>query len=344
MFEVVVTACLLTASDTCRAMLVPGLETMTKNECEVRLSEAVIPNFANLTVSKPSCQSVGKKGNFQEIAAGVFAHRGAVADVSPENYGDISNTGFVIGEASVAVIDTGGSRMVAEEMYRAIRSNTDLPISHVILTHMHPDHVLGAGFFRHLGSEIVAHEKMGAAFTDRTESYLTSFIDLMGAGAMIGTETVLPDTPISGAQDIDLGGRVLELRSWQTSHTTNDLTVFDPTSGVLFTGDLVFHEHTPALDGSVRGWVRVLEELRGIPAKVIVPGHGGPVLGWPDGAQDLSRYLQVLSRDTKRAIDAGESLSSAVETIAVSEEENWLLFELYNARNATVAYTEIEWE
>ena len=76
----------------------------------------------------------------------------------------------------------------------------------------------------------------------------------------------------------------------------------------------------------------------------IVPGHGGPVLAWPDGGADQVRYLSVLERDTRAAIDAGTRMGEAVEQIAQSEAGNWDLFQAYNPRNATVAFTELEWE
>ncbi|MEP2028265.1 MAG: quinoprotein relay system zinc metallohydrolase 2 [Paracoccaceae bacterium] len=344
MFEAIATFCLLAAPDICRDVLLPGYEAQTQATCEAKL-EGHQPELADSTpVSQPRCQMVGPIGRFEEISGGVYAHLGAISDAAPENYGDVANIGFIVGETSVAVIDTGGTRKVAEEIYRAIRARTDLPVSHVILTHMHPDHVLGAALFAQIGATVVGHEKLGSALTDRAETYLTNFGELIGQDQFVGTTVVLPDMTVSETPSIDLGGRVIELQSWQTSHTTNDLTVLDPTSGVMFTGDLVFHQHAPALDGSVRGWVEVLDIMKGLPVKRIVPGHGGPVLDWPGGAKDLSRYLHVLTMDTEKALNAGRSLSTAAETIATSEAENWELFELFNARNATVAFTELEWE
>ena len=343
MFEAIATVCLLASPDICRDVLIPGHEHKDQAVCEASIA-GPLPDFGAVVVQELTCKPLGLIGKFEEVSDGVFAHRGIISDAATENFGDVSNAGFIVGTASIAVIDTGGSRKAGEAIYRAIRQQSDLPIKDVILTHMHPDHVLGASVFADSGAQIIGHSKLTAALQDRAETYLTNFGELIGAEQFIGTSVVLPDLSIEDSLEIDLGGRVVQLRSWQTSHTTNDVTVFDPDSGVMFTGDLVFHEHTPALDGSVRGWVTVLEDMRSLPVRQIVPGHGGPVLDWPDGLEDQSRYLDVLIRDTKEALDRGDSLRTAAETIGKDEAPYWQLFELFNARNATVAFTELEWE
>jgi quinoprotein relay system zinc metallohydrolase 2 len=348
MFELVVTLCLLAAPDTCRDVLLPGFEAHSAKACADALAARPVDVAALFPDSRAQgdarCQPSGSVAEVREVASGVFVFTGAISDATPENQGGVSNAGFVIGSDRVAVIDSGGSRQMGEELWRALRARTDLPVSHVILTHMHPDHVLGASVFAETGARVVGHEKLGAALADRRDSYMAGFGRLVGDAEFIGTKVVLPDLSVPDRLDIDLGGRILGLRSWRVAHSTNDITVFDPVGGVMFTGDLVFHDHAPALDGSVRGWVSVLTELKKMGVDGIVPGHGGPVLDWPSGAQDLDRYLAVLIDDTRAAIDRGDALSTAADVIAASEAGNWQLFDLFNARNATVAYTELEWD
>ena len=86
-----------------------------------------------------------------------------------------------------------------------------------------------------------------------------------------------------------------------------------------------------------------LAELEGQGTHV-VPGHGDPLLPWPEGGTALKRYLDTLARETRAAIDAGERLGEAVKHIAESERDAWELFDAYNPRNATLAFTELEWE
>ncbi len=343
MFEIVVTACLALASDgadgACRDMLLAGHETPDRATCEAQL-----PGLSD-SYDAPRCVPAGPALDMTEVAPGVFAHLGQIEEPGPGNGGDVANLGFVVGRDSVAVIDTGSTRAVGEALWRAIRRQTDKPVSHVILTHMHPDHVLGADAFATTGARLVGHAALPRALADRQENYIESLTRLVGPD-FAGTTapdtdlTVPPDAPMQ----IDLGDRVLTLRAWPMAHTGTDLTVLDQATGTLFTGDLVFHTHTPALDGSVLGWIDVLDSLMATDAARIVPGHGGPVLDWPGGADDQMRYLQVLRDDTRAAVAAGTRLGDAVDTIAAGEAGKWQLFEAYNPRNATVAFTELEWE
>ena len=100
----------------------------------------------------------------------------------------------------------------------------------------------------------------------------------------------------------------------------------------------------PTLDGALRGWQKVLAQFSGREVAKLMPGHGRAVLNWPESATPLARSLDTLAPDTRQAIRDGASLGDAVPGIAAEEAPNWEFFEAYNARNATVAHTELEWE
>lgn len=345
MFEIVVTLCLMAEPDICRPQLAPGLEAGTRAECEAVLSGDTIRYQVTvadgLLLRERHCQKMADGLELTEIADNVFVHLGRIAEADPANHGDVSNIGVIIGETSIAVIDTGGSRAVGEALYRAIRRRSSLPISHVILTHVHPDHIFGASIFAETGAKVVGHPGLPRALLDREQSYLTGFGDLIGKRGFLGTS---PARPEPAPQEIDLGGRVLTLNVWPAAHTTTDLTVLDSATGTLFAGDLVFHQHMPALDGSLTGWLHVLDLLPDLKPSGVVPGHGGPVLTMEEALTPMRRYLGVLEADTRQALENGERLGEAVNHVAQSEADAWELFELFNTRNATEAYTELEWE
>ncbi|SFR00111.1 quinoprotein relay system zinc metallohydrolase 2 [Poseidonocella sedimentorum] len=345
MFETLLTLCLAGAPEVCREALIPGPVHAAESVCVAALDEARAPSAPGLVPRGPPFCAEGAPGlAVRQIAPGVYVHRGEIAEPDAANRGDVANLGFVVGARSIAVIDSGTTAAVGEDLWRALREVSDLPVSHLILTHIHPDHALGAAVFADAGAEILGHARHDRAMADRVENYLQSLRNTLGPGALIGTRAVGLSRAIDGADEIDLGGRVLALRAWPPSHTGTDLTVLDRQTGTLFAGDLVFDGHTPALDGSLRGWLAVMEELMAEGFARVVPGHGGPVLDWPDGGTAQFRYLERLAGDTRAAIAEGQRIGEAVETIGQSEARHWALFDAYNTRNATVAFTELEWE
>jgi len=241
------------------------------------------------------------------------------------------------------VIDTGGSVREGRQLLAAVRARTDKPIRYVINTHGHPDHVFGNAAFAGDGTVFVGHRNLPRMLAARGQFYLDAFGRAMGRDLIDEVRIISPTLLVEDTLTLDLGARTLTLQAWSAAHTDNDLSVFDEKTGTLFAGDLVFVTHTPVLDGSLRGWLRAIEELGRLPARRVIPGHGA-VSDWPAGLADQRRYLQTLSTDIHAMIAKGAPISAAGASAAASERSKWQLFEDYNARNATAAFSEIEWE
>jgi quinoprotein relay system zinc metallohydrolase 2 len=278
-----------------------------------------------------------------EVATGIFVHSGAIALMSRENEGDIANVGFIVGDDAVAVIDTGGSVREGEALLATVRARTQKPIRYVINTHGHPDHVFGNAAFAAGDTTFVGHSRLPQALATRGPYYLDNFRRIMGSELIDPVKIIAPTLLVSGTMTLDLGSRRLTLRAWRAGHSDSDVTLYDETTKTLFAGDLVFLRHIPVMDGSIRGWLDTLKELETIPAQRVVPGHG-PVSEWPAALVDERRYLSTLLSDVRALNKNGDPIRAAADKAAAAERPRWELFDDYNARNATAAFSEIEWE
>ncbi len=283
-------------------------------------------------------------GNFLEsLGDGIYVHHGQHLDIDTGYQGDICNISVIVGSKGVAVIDTGGSYKVGKQVRDAIRKVTPLPVLYVINTHVHPDHVFGNAAFSEDKPQYVGHEKLANALLNRKEQYDKLNVKLLGEDAK-GSETIVPTIAVKDGLELDLGDRKLTLKAYPIAHTHTDLTVTDSKTQTLFTGDLLFIERTPVLEGDIKGLIAVLDTLKNQNTKQVVPGHGPITKDGVAAFGNAQRYLNLLLTDVRAAIKSGKSMEQAMETAAAGEKDKWVLFDVANRRNVNTIYPQLEWE
>lgn len=283
--------------------------------------------------------------SLEDMGNGVYVHHGVHEDMSEGYHADICNVSFIVGSKGIAVIDTGGSLKTGQALHDAIRSISNLPILYVINTHVHPDHIFGNAAFVQDKATFVGHVKLPDAMERRRETYMRINQQWLG-DAFAGSEMVKPSVLVKDSLLLDLGDRTLKLTAYPTAHTNTDLTVFDSKSSTLWTGDLLFVERTPSIDGDIKGWLNVIDELKTNEAQYAIPGHSNQLkdANWKAQLNNEERYLWTLLNDVRTSIKKGEVMEKAMGSAAASERSYWQLFDIVNRRNVNTIYPSLEWE
>jgi len=288
-------------------------------------------------------EAEGEGLHVDEPAPGVYVHRGAQLPLDAPGHDDIANIGFIIGSRCVAVIDTGGSVRIGLALRAAVRRRTSLPVCYVINTHVHVDHVLGNEAFKDDRPSFVGHAALAQAIVRSRPYFLKEYAQDLDVPAA-PEQVIGPDRLVATELTLDLGNRPLTLHAWPTAHTDCDLTVYDRKTSTLWTGDLLFIERLPALDGSLVGWIAAIDRLAAQRVKLAIPGHGPPTTEPKEPLARERSYLEALLQGVRRELAAGESLQDAMLHVGGDERSGWLLWDEVHPRNVARAYEELEWE
>lgn len=239
----------------------------------------------------------------QKIAADTYALIGKRENFSFDNHGNICNTGFIVTDDGVVVIDTGPSRLYGEAMRAAIGEVTDKPVVQVYITHAHPDHFLGNNAFTDV--PIAALPGTIDAIRSIGSDLASNLYNLVGA-AMRGTSAVAPTATVEPGQTVTFGNHELQLIG-ASGHTAADLMVLDRKTGVLFAGDIAFYQRAPTTPtADLDAWQATLARAGEAGFEVLVPGHG-PVTHDDAPLRQTGAYLEWLRSRFRAAAADGES-------------------------------------
>ena len=307
---------------------------------------------------------------WREVGDGVYLHMRDDPFAGPVD----GNSVVIVNDEDVVVIDTHINPAVARAVAAKIKSLTDNPVSHIINTHWHDDHVNGNQTFIDAfpGAKIVAHpytaEKLGAEWRafedDRMAAYETVTVERLNgyaasieesdpdraigvrvyAGYVAALKSELPemklaypDIEVDGQMIFDRGARTILVQWIGAGNTEGDLSVWLPEEKILITGDIVVAPVPYAFDSPMKVWRKTLERLAGYDAKTIIPGHGAPM---EDASyiNQLSTLIDETLAAVKKAKDEGVAYDDLASAVDLSTQEKTFAGEDPVAVNAWNSY------
>jgi glyoxylase-like metal-dependent hydrolase (beta-lactamase superfamily II) len=265
-----------------------------------------------------------KKISFTEIGKGLWAF---TAEGDP-------NTGVIIGDDSVMVVDAQATPRLAHKVVEKIRSVTDKPIKYVVLSHYHAVRVLGASAYG--ASEIIASEKCRAMVSERGkedwDSEFGRFPRLFQGHESIPGLT-WPTQTFTTRMTVYLGKRRVDLIHLGRAHTAGDIVAFVPDEGVMFTGDIVeYHSACYCGDGHFNDWGKTLDAIKAFRPRAIAPGRGDALIGdkLVHAAIESTRdFVESTYRPAAQVAARGGSLKEAWEAVRAACDPKFSSYAIY---------------
>ena len=258
------------------------------------------------------------------------------------------NTGVIIGDDCVMVIDAQATPVMAREVIAKIRTVTDKPIRHVVLTHYHAVRVLGASGYG--ASNIIASKDTYDLIIERGEQdYKSEFERFPRLFQAVDSSPGLtwPTIVFSNEITLWLGRTEVRLLQLGRGHTKGDTVAWMPKEGVLFSGDLVEYGATPYTgDAYLSEWPATLDRIAALNPRALVPGRGNALTTPAEVADALAgtrAFVTKMFNSVKDARAAGKSLQQTYdETYANLKPEfgHWVIFDHCLPFDVTRAYDE----
>ena len=251
-----------------------------------------------------------KKISFTEVGEGLYAF---TAEGDP-------NTGVIIGDDSVMIVEAQATPRLARKVIDCVRSVTDKPISHLVLTHYHAVRVLGASAY---GARDIIMSDVAAAMVEERgqedwDSEFGRFPRLFQGHEEIPGLT-RPTVTFSDRMTVYLGRRRVDILHLGRAHTAGDAVVWVPDQEVMFTGDIVeFQSACYCGDGHFADWPETLAQIAAYEPRAIAPGRGDALLGEDAVAQALENtadFVRSTYKPVARVVARGGSLREAWEAV-----------------------------
>ena len=250
-----------------------------------------------------------KKISFEEIGNDLFAF---TAEGDP-------NSGIIVGDDSVMVIDAQATPTLARQVIEKVRSVTDKPISHLILSHYHAVRVLGAAEYK--ASNIIMSSKARSMVVERGQEDWDSEFDRFPR-LFKGHEEIpgltWPTTTFDKKMSLFLGKRRVDLYFLGRAHTAGDIVIHVPDSNVLFTGDIVEYKSACYCgDAHLQEWPKTLGKIAKFQAVSLVPGRGDALTDprqINDAIELTEDFVTSTFKSVSKIANAGGDLKEAMSS------------------------------
>jgi glyoxylase-like metal-dependent hydrolase (beta-lactamase superfamily II) len=276
--------------------------------------------------------------SFDELGPGLY---GYTAEGDP-------NSGVVVGDDSVLVVDAQATPAMAQDVIARIRGVTDKPVKHVVLTHYHAVRVLGASAYQ--GAEIIASDVTRDMIAERGQQDMDSEIGrfprlFRGRDSIPGL--TWPTLTFHRRMTLWLGRREVQIIHVGRSHTAGDTVVWLPQERVLFSGDTVEFGATPYCgDAHFTDWPSTIETVRALGAERLVPGRGRSLIGREEveeGLRGTAAFTADLFARVKQGVAKGMTLKQVYDdTVSALRPTfgKWVIFDHCMPFNVTRAWDE----
>ena len=285
----------------------------------------------------------------QKVTERVYVVHGLHELPNQQNKGFISNSGVILTESGVIIVDSGGGLEVGRRILELIKEVTDMPVIALFNTHVHGDHWLGNKAIResYPGVQIYAHERAIKRLNEgEAENWLQIMANMVGSESA-GKGAVLPDIALYGDEQISFGGHTLIIHHTGHAHTDSDIMVEVPSAKTLFTGDIVEHGRAVSSDVpqdfNAKGQIDAIKYALELPVDIYVPGHG--VTGGKEIPEASLLFLETLYASVRKYYDEGLQDFEMKNKVILDMKaySNWFNFEELG-RLVSFVYLQVEEE
>jgi glyoxylase-like metal-dependent hydrolase (beta-lactamase superfamily II) len=294
-----------------------------------------------------SCSSISSlqqpsiKLEITQVSENVFSAIGETNAPSYENSGHNNNLTFIITTDGVVVINGGDNYLLAESLHFEIKKRTQQKVKYVINENGQGHAFLGNSYWKQQGVDIIAHQQAIEEIKKHGHEALV-VMQKRNKEKSKNTTIIIPNIGFTDKKTLSMGDTNIELIHFGGAHSPGDISVWLPQQQLIITGDIAFHQRLLGVfpDTVTADWVKSFNQMRMLPIKKVVPGHGAPT-----DLATITKYTRdylVYIRDACEAIIEDDGDLNDAYNIDQSAYSKLEVFDILARKNAGRIFREVE--